>query len=72
MTLVAPVWGLTTPPWGLGFVQLCEVAERPLAQLDNEPMLAAPDPEGRWSSRSVKTTEAGKWIRNILPNMEGG
>ena len=72
MPLVAPVWGLLTPPWGLGFVRLCEVVQRPLSQLDHEPVLAAPDPDGKWSKRSVTTTEAGKWIRNILAKMEGG
>ena len=71
MPLVAPVWGLLTPPWGLGFVKLCDVAQRPLARLEHEPMLAAPDPDGQWSGRAVTTTEAGKWIRNLFAKMDG-
>ena len=71
MPLVAPVWGLLTPPWGLRFVKLCAVAERTLSSLEQEPMLAAPDPDGQWSKRSVTTTEASKWIRNILTKMDG-
>ena len=71
MPLVAPVWGLLTPPWGLGFVKLCDVAQRLLARLEHEPMLAAPDPDGQWSGRAVTTTEAGKWIRNLFAKMDG-
>ena len=70
MPLVAPLWGLLTPPWGLGFVKLCEVAQRPLSLLDQEPLLAAPNPDGQWSKRSVTTTEAGKWIRNLLIKLD--
>ena len=66
MPLVAPVWGVTSPPWGLAFSKVCKLALRDLEGLDHEPLLAAPKVNGEWSSRSVTTKEAGKWIRNIL------
>ena len=70
MPLVAPVWGVTSPPWGLSFMKLCESAGRPLESIDMEPLLTAPSPEGTWTSRSVTTTETGKWLRNILRGLD--
>ena len=72
MPLVAPVWGITSPPWGLAFLKVCKLAQRDIEQLDHEPLLAAPTVDGGWSLRSVTTKEAGKWIRNLLSHMEGG
>lgn len=71
MPLVAPVWGVGSIPWGLIFVKLCQSSNRPVESLCNEPMLNAPTPDGTWSSRSVTTTEAGKWLRKILSEMKG-
>ena len=42
MPLVAPVWGITSPPWGLSFLKVCKLAQRDIDQLDHEPLLAAP------------------------------
>ena len=72
MPLVAPVWGITLPPWGLSFLKVCKLAHRDVCQLDHEPLLAAPSACEGWSHRSVTTKEAGKWIRNLLSQMEGG
>lgn len=69
MPLVAPVWGVKTPPWGLIFLKVCQLAGRRPEDLDHEPLLSAPTLEGGWSKRSVTTSEAGKWIRNILRHM---
>ena len=66
MPLVAPVWGVTSPPWGLAFIKVCKLAQRELESLDHDPLLAAPKANGDWSARAVTTKEAGKWIRNIL------
>ena len=72
MPLVAPVWGVTSPPWGLAFVKVLQLAGRAADHLDHEPLLAAPTPDGKWSSRAVTTKEGGKWLRNLLSSVEGG
>ena len=72
MPLVAPVWGVTSPPWGLMFLKVAQLAGRQLENFDHEPLLAAPNMTGGWSSRSVTTKEAGQWIRNLLKKLEGG
>ena len=61
MPLVAPVWGVTSPPWGLMFLKVARLAGRQLENFDHEPLLAAPNMTGGWSSRSVTTKEAGQW-----------
>jgi len=33
-------------------------------------MLMAPKPDGSWSSRAVSTTEAGKWLRKLLSQLD--
>ena len=70
MPLVAPVWGISTPAWGLAFVRLCKLSGRPLESIDSAPLLMAPTPEGSWSCRSTTTSEAGKWLRHLLSRME--
>ena len=72
MPLVAPVWGVTSPPWGLAFVKVLQLAGRAADCLDHEPLLAAPTLDGKWSSRAVTTKEGGKWLRNLLSSVEGG
>ena len=71
MPLVAPVWGISTPPRGSAFIRVCKLSGRPLESIDGAPLLMAPTPEGGWSSRSTTTSEAGKWLRHILSRMEG-
>lgn len=72
MPLVAPIWGVTFPPWGLAFLKVAQLVNRPVESLDKEPMLTAPNLSGGWSGRAVTTKEAGKWIRNLLKSLEGG
>ena len=72
MPLVAPIWGVTLPPWGLTFLKVAQLADRQLESFDQEPLLAAPNLTGGWSSRSVTTKEAGMWIRNLLKKLDGG
>lgn len=69
MPLVAPVWGVTSPPWGLSLARLFRAADRPIEAIDQGPMLLAPRPDGSWSDRAVTTTEAGKWLRRLLSQM---
>ena len=68
MPLIAPVWGVTSPPWGMSFSRLFALSGRPTESIDHQPMLLAPKPDGTWSNRSVTTTEAGKWLRKLLSN----
>ena len=69
MPLVAPVWGVTSPPWGLALSRLLKAADRPVEVIDHQPLLMAPKPDGTWSHRAVTTTEAGKWLRKLLGRM---
>ena len=52
---------------------MAAVANRTLEHLFDEPMLPAPSlgQEISWQSRSVTTTEAGKWLRSLLSKMLG-
>lgn len=54
------------------FLKVAQLADRQLENFDHEPLLAAPNLTGGWSSRAVTTKEAGKWIRNLLKKLEGG
>ena len=58
--------------WGLAFLKVAQLANRQLEGLDHEPLLAAPNLTGGWSSRAVTTKEAGKWIRHVFKNVERG
>eukprot|EP00435_Cladocopium_sp_Y103_P058747 s575_g20.t1 len=73
MPLVAPVWGLLSPPWGLNFVKVAELAGRQLEWLDDEALLPAPSNQGGigWQDRAVTTSEAGKWLRSMLSKRLG-
>ena len=68
MPLVAPVWGVGKAPWVLEFVRVSNLAERPLACIDNP----APTEEGQWTNRSTSTEEAKKWMLCILSKALGG
>ena len=70
MPLVAPVWGVTSPPWGLSLARLLKASDRPLETIDHQPLLMAPKPDGTWSSRAVTTTESGKWLRKLLSQLD--
>ena len=70
MPLVAPVWGVTSPPWGLSFSRLLAATGRPLETIEQQPLLLAPKLDGTWSGRAVSTTEAGKWLRQLLHRLD--
>eukprot|EP00435_Cladocopium_sp_Y103_P073992 s288_g46.t1 len=57
MPLVAPVWGLLSPPWGLTFARVAS--------------LASETGTGTWQGRAVTTTEAGNWVRSLLSKRLG-
>lgn len=68
MPLVAPIWGVTSPLWGLTFMKFAQLADnRQLESLDHEPLFAAPNLTGGWSSQAVTTKEAGMWVKVALP-----
>eukprot|EP00435_Cladocopium_sp_Y103_P007410 s3328_g2.t1 len=73
MPLVAPVWGLSSPPWGLNFIRVAELAGIQLSALHDDALLPAPvgSLDAGWQPRSVTTNEAGKWLRSLLSGQLG-
>eukprot|EP00435_Cladocopium_sp_Y103_P074032 s203_g46.t1 len=73
MPLVAPVWGLLSPPWGLNFIRVAELAGIQLCALHDDALLPAPvgSLDAGWQPRSVTTNEAGKWLRSLLSGRLG-
>eukprot|EP00435_Cladocopium_sp_Y103_P019029 s203_g4.t1 len=66
LPLVAPIWGLTSPAWGLEWKRIAQEAESSLDQKNNSPLLAVPTKSGRWGQRSVTSKEASKWLVELL------
>ena len=48
MPLVAPLWGLTSPPWGLAFKRVADEARLEFDSDFRGPMLPAPKMDGSW------------------------
>lgn len=72
MPLVAPVWGLLSPPWELNFIKVAEFAHRHLNAIHDESLLPAPAGcGGAWQNRAVTTSEAGSWMRSLLSQRLG-
>eukprot|EP00435_Cladocopium_sp_Y103_P009475 s1755_g2.t1 len=73
MPLIAPVWGLLSPPWGLTFLRVAQMADIDFEHLADDPLLPAPEAceEISWQQRAVTTTEAGKWLRSLLSRQLG-
>eukprot|EP00435_Cladocopium_sp_Y103_P014911 s1303_g3.t1 len=73
MPLIAPVWGLLSPPWGLTFLRVAQLANIEFEHLADDPLLPAPEAceEVSWQQRAVTTTEAGKWLRSLLSRQLG-
>ena len=73
MPLVAPLWGLLTPPWGLTFIKVAQLAGQQLELLYDEPLFPAPKglTDLGWQARSVTTSEAGRWMRSLLTKRLG-
>ena len=66
LPLVAPIWGLTTPPWALELVKVSTQAGIHLDETFNGPMLPAPNVDGTWSDRSTGSREATRWLNHLL------
>ena len=66
LPLVAPVWGLCSPPWALTFVKVAQLVGLELSAEFKGPLLPAPNADGTWSSRSVGSREATRWLNMLL------
>ena len=66
MPLVAPIWGLTSPPWGIAFKTVADRAGCELTPDYAGPLLPAPKADGSWSLRSTSSDEATKWLLEVL------
>ena len=66
LALVAPVWGLDSPPWGLSWKTVAEEAEMNFAEHFKGPVLPTPLKNGKWGLRSVTASEASRWLNALL------
>jgi len=66
MPLVAPIWGLTAPPWGIAWKVVADEANLSFGDFSQGPLLPAPTKLGMWGMRSTSSTEATKWLLEIL------
>eukprot|EP00435_Cladocopium_sp_Y103_P024632 s391_g6.t1 len=71
MPLIAPIWGLESPPWGLEWHKVANQAGLELHETYNGPVLPAPLKSGRWGQRSVSSNEASKWLCALLSKLGG-
>jgi hypothetical protein len=70
LPLVAPIWGLDAPPWGLTWKNVAQEAEVSFSEHFRGPILAAPLKSGKWGLRSVSSREATKWLHALLSKLE--
>ena len=66
MPLVAPIWGLCSPPWAMTWKRVAEAVKLGFAEHSKGPLLPAPGKEGGWTGRSVTSDEASKWLGELL------
>lgn len=66
LPLVAPIWGLTRPPWALEWKKVADHVLLSFNDFSRGPLLPAPDKSGRWGRRSVTSDEASKWLLELL------
>ena len=66
LPLVAPIWGMESPPWGLSWKAVADEAEIEFSETYKGPVLPAPSKAGKWGMRSVTSSEATKWLNAIL------
>ena len=64
MPLVAPA--LSKFSWAAVFTQVAESVGLSINERGEGPLLPAPDQVGGWMDRSVTSSEAGAWLRQIL------
>ena len=66
MPLVAPLWGLTSPPWGLAFKRVADEARLEFDSDFRGPLLPAPKIDGSWGMRTTTSDEASKWLLEVI------
>ena len=66
MPLIAPIWGLRSPPWAMTWKKVAEGVLLDFSNFEKGAVLPAPDKTGKWSRRSVTTDEATKWLHELL------
>jgi integrase len=66
MPLVAPIWGLCSPPWAMTWKRVAEAVKLGFAEHSKGPLLPAPGKDGGWTGRSVTSDEASKWLGELL------
>ena len=66
LPLIAPVWGLQGPPLAIEWKRVAEAVRLDFTDWTKGPILPAPDKAGTWCSRSTTTSEASKWLVEIL------
>ena len=71
LPLVAPIWGLESPPWALAWHRVSKEAQIDFEDHYQGPVLPAPLKSGKWGARSVTSKEASKWLNAILSKLDG-
>lgn len=65
MPLVAPIWGVCSPPWAMTWKRVAEAVKLCFAGHSKGPLLPAPGKDGGWTGRSTPD-EASKWLGELL------
>ena len=66
MPLIAPIWGLNSPPWAMTWKKVAEAVSLDFSSFAKGAILPAPDASGKWTHRSVTSVEATKWLAELL------
>ena len=66
MPLIAPIWGLCAPAWGMTWKKVAEAVSLDFANFGKRAVLPAPNKDGKWGQRSVTTEEASRWLIELL------
>lgn len=66
MPLIAPKWGLCSPPWAMTWKRVAEAVALDFSNFAKGAVLPAPNKAGRWSCRSVTSVEASRWLTELL------
>ena len=73
LTLVAPAQGVTGKVWGETFLRVSQEAGPDLrARSLPGPLLPVPQSSGEWMGVGVTSSEAGRWLKQILAQMASG
>jgi hypothetical protein len=71
MPLIAPIWGLNSPPWAMTWKKVAEAVSLDFAHFAKGAILPAPNDAGKWTHRSVTSVEASKWLVELLRPVAG-